>query len=154
MTGEKAPCPACRAPLERVTSSWEVLACLACGGVWTDANASRRITSTVDRELVSIAKEAARNAADTDSTYQRMSDVSDGASRRCPVCAGTLACVRSGHVAIDVCASHGTWFDKDELGRLARNLEFERISSVTPREEPAARSRNAEMLLSILERAE
>jgi len=126
-----------------------VLACLACGGVWTDANASRRITTTVDRELVTIAKDAAKRASETDSTYARISDVEQHSARACPICAGTLECVRTGNVAIDVCAQHGTWFDKDELGRLSRNLEFERVSAA-PTEEAPATSRNAEMLLSIL----
>jgi Zn-finger nucleic acid-binding protein len=135
-----------------------VLACLACGGVWTDGAASRRITATVDRELIAIAKEAAKHAKETDSTFERMSDVELKAGRKCPICDGVLACVRSGHVAIDVCASHGTWFDKDELGRLARNLEFERTSTpdriAIPSEDPPALSRNAEMLLSILGRGD
>jgi Zn-finger nucleic acid-binding protein len=177
MKGDQAPCPACRSPLQRASSRWDVLACLACGGVWTDSAASRRITATVDRELVTIAKEAAKLAKETDSTYERMSDVELHTGRVCPICAGVLACVRSGHVAIDVCAEHGTWFDKDELGRLSRNLEFERVSAApvapptgpyrqasppgmpasappNPSEEPPAMSRNAEMLLSILGRGD
>lgn len=146
-----------------------MLACHACGGVWTDSAASRQITSTVDRELVTIAKEAAKNATETDSTFERISDIEMMAGRKCPICAVTLTCVRSGHVAIDVCAQHGTWFDKDELGRLSRNLEFERVSAppaVSPYrtpakkeeplegQEPAVVSRNAEMLISILGRSE
>lgn len=163
MKGEQAPCPACRAPLQRASSRWEVLACLACGGVWTDVAAARRITSTVDRELVAIAKSAATRAKETDSTYERISDVETKLGRKCPVCAATLTCVRSGHVPIDVCAQHGTWFDKDELGRLSRNLEFERVSAppakgayrTAPSEdESPVISRNAEMLISILGRSD
>ena len=165
MKGDQAPCPACRAPLQRASSRWEVLACLACGGVWTDGSASRQITSTVDRELIAIAKDAAKHAKETDSTYERISDVEAKVGRRCPVCDGVLACVRSGHVAIDVCAQHGTWFDKDELGRLARNLEYERASAppadgpyraapMAAEDEAPARSRNADMLISILGRGE
>lgn len=175
MKGDQAPCPACLAPLQRASSRWEVLACLACGGVWTDRTASLRITSTVDRELVTIAKEAAKLAKDTDSTFERISDIETKTGRKCPMCGDTLACLRSGNVAIDVCAQHGTWFDKDELGRLSRNLEFERVSAppapspyrTAPAEpaEPAQTahedaneapvlSRNAEMLISILGRSE
>jgi Zn-finger nucleic acid-binding protein len=153
MKGDSAPCPACRAPLQRASSRWEVLACLSCGGVWTDSAASRQITTTVDRELVSIAKDAAKHAHETDSTFARISDIELHVGRKCPVCAETLSAVRSGHVAIDVCANHGTWFDKDELGRLARNLEFERVSGAPRPDEPAT-SRSAEMLLSILGRGE
>ena len=158
MKGERGPCPACRAPLQRASSRWEVLACLACGGVWTDSVASHQITTTVDRELVTIAKQAAKNAAETESTYARISDVELHAGRRCPVCSEILSAVRTAHVAIDVCANHGTWFDKDELGRLARNLEFDRVSGAPPAPAPSedtpAMSRNADMLLSILGRGE
>lgn len=156
MKGDQAPCPACRAPLHRASSRWEVLACLACGGVWTDAAASRQITTTVDRELVTIAKEAAKLSKETDSTYERISDVEARIGRRCPVCAGTLACIRSSHVAVDVCAEHGTWFDKDELGRLSRNLEFDRVSGAPSAgaDDAPALSRNAEMLISLLGRSQ
>lgn len=156
MKGVEAPCPACRAPLQRASSRWEVLACLACGGVWTDSAASRRITTSVDRELVTIAKDAAKNASDTDSTYARISDVELQEARLCPICAGGLAQLRTGHVALDVCAHHGTWFDKDELGRLSRNLEFDRLSTSppAPMEDAPATSRNAEMLLTLLGQGE
>lgn len=154
MKGDQGPCPACRAPLHRASSHWEVLACVSCGGVWTDTAASRRITSTVDRELVTIAREAAKLAKETDSTFERISDVVAHTGRQCPVCMGTLACIRSGNVAIDVCADHGTWFDKDELGRLSRNLEFERVSAAPTADDPPVLSRNADMLISILGRSE
>lgn len=154
MKADQVPCPACLAPLQRASSRWDVLACVACGGVWTDGAASRRITRAVDKELIAIAKEAAKHAKETDSIYERISDVELHAGRKCPICAGVLACVRSGHVAIDVCADHGTWFDKDELGRLSRNLEFERVSAAPAVDEPPVLSRNAEMLLSILGRGD
>lgn len=114
---------------------------MACGGVWTDTAASRRITTTVDRELVGIAKQAAMRAAESEPPGAPAE-----VERICPVCQKPLACVRSGHVAVDLCPAHGTWFDRDELGRLARNLEYERLS-VEP-----SRSRNAEMLLALLGR--
>lgn len=146
-----AKCPACGATLTRASSQWEVLACMSCGGVWTDTTASRRITTTVDRELVGIARNAAKHAAESD---PRLDGATPDVARACPICSGPLTCVRSGHVPVDVCTAHGTWFDRDELGRLARNLEFERLS-VDPDppasgEEPT--SRTADMLLDLLGR--
>jgi Zn-finger nucleic acid-binding protein len=150
VTLQHAPvCPACKAPLVRASSRWEVLACLSCGGVWTDPSASRRITSTVDRELVGIAADVAKRAVES------APDVPTPDSRRmCPSCGAPLACVRSGRVAVDVCSAHGTWFDRDELGRLARNLEFERLSLDPPVGDEPATSRTAAMLLEILGRAD
>jgi Zn-finger nucleic acid-binding protein len=135
----------------RASSQWEVLACMACGGVWADAEASRRIATTVDREIVSIAKRAATHAAESEPRLERLTP--DGA-RACPVCGGALRSVRSGHVPVDVCAPHGTWFDRDELGRLARNLEFERLSlePSPPSSGAEPTSRTAEMLLDLLGR--
>jgi len=141
-------CPACNAELQRASSHWEMLACLSCGGVWTDAQASRRIMTTVDRELVKIARDVAMQAA-----AERAITVASEGARRCPVCATAMTSVRAGHVTLDVCEAHGTWFDRDELGRLARNLEHERISHTpTPPEEPVVASKNAAMLLALIGR--
>ena len=123
---------------------------MSCGGVWTDPSASRRITKTVDRELVSIATQIAKRAAGSEAKATTSPDV----RRLCPTCGAPLACVRSGHVAVDVCAAHGTWFDRDELGRLARNLEFERLSLDPPDPDEPATSRTAAMLLDLLGRAD
>ena len=147
---QSATCPACNAELQRASSHWEMLACLSCGGVWTDAHASRRIMTTVDRELVTIAREVAMQAADPE---HDLAVASEG-SRKCPVCAKAMMSVRVGHVTLDVCEPHGTWFDRDELGRLARNLEHERISHTpSPPEEPVVPSKNAAMLLALIGRA-
>lgn len=149
MTASDAKCPACDAPLTRAASRWEILACLTCGGVWADVAASRRIQTTVDRELVAIAKRAATRA---EASSPSLEPPPPEAPRRCPVCGAELSCVRTGHVAVDVCAPHGTWFDRDELGRLARNLEYERLSLEPAAPEPPATSRSAEMLLDLLGR--
>lgn len=145
-------CPACGADLVQGPSTWQVLACLSCGGVWADVPASRQITTTVDRELVGMAKKVAEHAESTPDL-----EPLPRRSRRCPICGGGLTAVRSAHVSLDVCAEHGTWFDRDELGRLARNLEYERISTemgAPPGSErdPVATSRNATMLLDLLGR--
>lgn len=124
---------------------------MSCGGVWTDTVASRRITTTVDRELVTIAQKAAKHAAESEPPIER---ITPDAARACPVCGGPLTCVRTGHVPVDVCAAHGTWFDRDELGRLARNLEYERLSvdPAPPTSGEPPTSRSAEMLLDLLGR--
>lgn len=105
--------------------------------------------TTVDRELVKLAKEVAMKAADSE---QDLPVAAEG-TRQCPVCTRPMASVRSGHVTLDVCEAHGTWFDRDELGRLARNLEHERISHLPAApDDPPVVSKNAAMLLSLIGR--
>ena len=118
---EGKPCPACLQPLSAAPLGWTVLTCNVCGGVWADQKASDRITRTVCRDLVGVAKQAAKRADD------ERSSIVDG-ERRCPACTGALRHDKVGGVALDVCDAHGTWFDRDELGRVARNLDYERKS--------------------------
>jgi Zn-finger nucleic acid-binding protein len=143
-------CPACGALLAPSESRWHVLACNACGGVWTDSEAARHIATAVDRELVGLAKEVASHAKED----VRLS--MPGTPRPCPVCQRALQEVRAARVNVDVCSEHGAWFDRDELGRLARNLEFQRRETPPPvgyRESAIPESENphsSEMLLALL----
>jgi Zn-finger nucleic acid-binding protein len=121
--------------------------------VWTDTAASRQIVRVADRELVEIASKVAEAVSDDDAVGRR--SVYD--ARKCPVCSRDLTSIRAARVTIDVCPEHGTWFDRDELGRLARNLEYERMSMPTP--DSAVRSEgtttpSSEMLLAILGRSD
>lgn len=142
------PCPACVAPLVAAPLGWVVLTCNGCGGVWADQAASARINRMVCRDLVSVAKQAAKRADD-----ERPSVV-DG-ERRCPVCSGGLRNENVAGVSLDVCDAHGTWFDRDELGRLARNLDYERksavdLSSAARAEEPQPPASSLELLNALL----
>jgi len=115
-------CPACGAPLASASTQWPMLTCHACGGVWTDAAAAARLATAMDREILDVGKLAAQHAAESS---PRISDI----GRACPVCHKPLDRVRRARVVLDECKEHGTWFDRDELGRVARNLEYERTSS-------------------------
>ena len=142
------PCPACVAPLVSAPLAWTVLTCNGCGGVWADPAASTRINRTVCRDLVGVAKQAAKRA-----DPERPSIV-DG-ERRCPVCTQALRHEKIGGVSLDVCDPHGTWFDRDELGRVARNLDYERksavdLSSAAREEEPQAPASSLELLNALL----
>ncbi len=150
--GENAEsgCPACRGTLKPTESKWHVRACNLCGGVWTDTEAARRIVTAVDRELVGLAKEAATHAHDSVATAPA------GTPRPCPVCQKPLQEVRAARVNVDVCAEHGTWFDRDELGRLSRNLEYQRTSTPPPQIDyrtsaaPSDAAGGTELLLALL----
>ena len=142
-------CPACGGALAATESRWHVLACNLCGGVWTDTEAARRIVTAVDRELVGLAKEAASHAHDSVLTSPA------GTPRPCPICQQPLQEIRAARVNVDVCAEHGTWFDRDELGRLSRNLEYQRASAPPPVDyrtsaPPSEAPGSTEMLLALL----
>lgn len=140
---EGAACPACGEPLTLTPLRWVVHACNACGGVWADTAAAERVATVVDRELLAVAKNAALHADHEERLSGEIRpSIPNAPARRCPACDGELARTRRGGVTLDVCAEHGTWFDRDELGRVARNLEYERTSSF---EVPTRRSTDPEM---------
>jgi Zn-finger nucleic acid-binding protein len=115
-------CPACRAVLSRAPVQWTVLPCLACGGVWADKEATARVAGAVDRDLIDIAQSTAKKCSGEHPS------VDPNGQRACPICGVLMASIRHARVALEVCAEHGTWFDRDELGRMARNSDFERRS--------------------------
>lgn len=128
---EGATCPACRGPLRAAPLRWNVLTCDACGGVWADRAAADRIANVVDHDLLIVGREAAKRAE----------VVAIGSeSRACPVCAKPLARMKVADVSLDMCAEHGTWYDRDELGRVSRNRDHarkshENVAPLPPRRE-------------------
>jgi len=125
-------CPACGSELfpigpaeERVgyraNVRWFVIGCPSCGGVWTDNAASQRVASSLDPEIVAAAVQAEEHAAQIGAP---MPD--DSKARVCPECGGALERVVTMGTHLDVCAKHGTWFDRGELWKVARALEHKR----------------------------
>ncbi len=125
-------CPACGeellpiGPAEertgyRANVKWFVIGCPRCGGVWTDNTASQRVASSLDPEIVGAAVEAEEHAAQVGAPLP-----DDSKPRVCPECGGGLARVVSMGTRLDVCAQHGTWFDRGELWKVARALEHKR----------------------------
>lgn len=126
-------CPACGGGLSQQQNvPWVVLTCNTCGGVWTDKDATERVATNVDRELMDIASGAAKKCS---GEHQAVSPTD---KRSCPICGQALIPIRHARVAIEICREHGTWFDRDELGRMARNSDFERRSQ-TPQVQGAIR---------------
>lgn len=136
MTETELCCPACRTSLERADVELSVWTCGRCGGVWADQAASERIATVMDPDLVLVGRRAAKSAAGDSAFF-------DGA-RVCPVCGKPLERTKVAEVSLDACDPHGTFYDRDELGRVARNLDYERKShdaiesepDVEPRETP------------------
>lgn len=107
-------CPRCKVPLfQGKTETTSVFGCGACGGIWLDNAASQRLVSAIDGGIVSLGAKATRAA--------RVSPELT-ASVACPVCAEALARKVFVGVELDVCAAHGTWFDRNEVERVARGI--------------------------------
>jgi Zn-finger nucleic acid-binding protein/ribosomal protein L40E len=110
-------CPACEETLvaQRVREVW-VLSCSWCDGLWVPAASFdalvRRVRPPADAPIRGLGSPAGLQAG------------FDGAVvyRRCPDCRQRMVRKNYGRtsgVIVDWCGQHGTWFDADELGRVA-----------------------------------
>ncbi len=134
----------------RADSDGDALAlaeCAACHGVWVSREMIDRLVSSHadDTMLLALAPGlAATRAARATSTDRR-----DVRYRPCPECAKLMNRVnyaRISGIIVDVCKSHGTWFDAHELPAL---LEFVRRGGLD-----AARAREVEALATERRRLE
>ena len=108
------PCPRCGAvAAERRAGECLVFPCVTCGGVWVDNAVSQRLVRANEPKAVATAEEVARFAVRPVSTRPALA---------CPACHAALRRVVVAAIELDVCATHGTWFDRDELPRVVRAL--------------------------------
>jgi Zn-finger nucleic acid-binding protein len=103
-------CPRCKTEGMFPAQANELLlqGCGACGGVWMDDPSSRRLVAEPSEEAVRLADLAAHNAK---------RPVSVEATLSCPVCTEPMKHhdFPNARLRLDVCATHGTWFDRGEL---------------------------------------
>lgn len=112
-------CPRCAThsssppPLYAGSASQIILhACGACGGVFLGSKCAAQLASSLPTDALQLASQvsdAARYRADT------------AVALACPVCRESMQrspIARAG-VEIDLCPKHGTWYDRDELARVA-----------------------------------
>jgi Zn-finger nucleic acid-binding protein len=110
-------CPRCLRPLTAyLAGAFVVDACLECGGLMIDNAASQELVRVFDRDLVEIA---------TTIGIGKGESIGDGVIQRnlaCPKCSGMLHPVDlpSAGVEVDICFADGTWFDANELPKVAR----------------------------------
>jgi Zn-finger nucleic acid-binding protein len=130
-------CARCDLPLfEGRAAGVMLLGCGECGGIWLDnANAQRAVTS-LDAHVSDLASMASRHA-------QR--EVDRTAPARCAECRAPLRRIKTTRIAVevDVCAEHGTWFDRDELGVVIEALKGRPV--VRPTSDPSAPLNPAEI---------
>jgi Zn-finger nucleic acid-binding protein len=117
-------CPRCGSGLfEGPARHGQILGCGRCGGVWLDGAGCRAIMQGAGEELVELAERAGRRAT-----------VAPDSARPpcCPTCEQPLTRgeVPGTAVAIDSCAAHGTWFDRNALRLVA--LRFAKLPPPLP----------------------
>jgi Zn-finger nucleic acid-binding protein len=130
------PCPRCKASLfPGDAHGVRLLGCGVCGGIFLDNVGSTRIVSAHDEKIADMAERARMRAATAVDT--RPADLP------CPSCAAPMRRVNArGVVEIDICASHGTWFDGGELNRV---MDAYRPVAVDDSELRMAEFRNRQM---------
>jgi Zn-finger nucleic acid-binding protein len=99
--------------------------CGHCGGIFLDNDGSTYVTRRVDPEIALLADRAAMNGAG------RPLDLA-ATLLACPACATPMSRVRAAGIDLDVCAAHGTWFDRGELHRVIDAYAQTRVRYVAP----------------------
>jgi Zn-finger nucleic acid-binding protein len=110
-------CPRCATALTAARArNVSLHGCCSCAGVWLDNASTQRIVDAFESDAIEMADRASAAAGQRSDTSRR--DIP------CPVCRAPMAVrnVRAAGVDVDVCASHGTWFDRDEMQQVARAM--------------------------------
>jgi len=105
--------------------------CARCEGIWADAAALEQICA--DREE----QAAVLGMATTMSSPGPVGLETNIRYMPCPVCRQLMNRVNFAHcsaVIVDVCAKHGTWFDKDELRRIVEFIRAGGLEKARTRE--------------------
>lgn len=96
--------------------------CTKCLGLWLDAATFERICRDAEQQATVLANGRSMGAANAIGTVRYL---------RCPQCRDLMHRVnfaRCSGVIVDVCRSHGTWFDANELHRI---VQFIRAGGMT-----------------------
>ena len=118
-------CPRCRTDTQAVAiGNANVRECPRCEGLWADRDTVQQICTDRERQAAVLGLPAVVPTDLIGSVEQNIRYLP------CPVCKSLMNRVnfsRCSHVIVDVCAKHGTWFDKDELRRI---VEFIRAGGM------------------------
>ncbi len=115
-------CPRCDVALfEGKAQETALFGCGKCGGVWLDNVGSQRLVNALDQGILSMGDRAAAvtSAAKTNTAP----------AIACPICREALKRSSFSGVDLDVCAAHGTWFDRGEMRRVAEGIQSARLDA-------------------------
>ncbi len=119
-------CPRCARSLEEIRSAAKtLLGCARCGGIWVDKDTADYLARVSDPDLDTAVRRA----------FGVLVSLSPGmrtASVSCPVCQQATRYVELEDTGqgVDVCDSHGTWFDRDELALFVEKRRAERAGDL------------------------
>lgn len=117
-------CPVCRQRLDaHPCARGFVYACRNCGGVWLGNVLAQALLAGIDAGPIVIAESAGIHAASPFPPLAR------GAP--CPECAAPLVTtmVTIAAIEVDLCAAHGTWFERHELQAIAAAHDRVRVQA-------------------------
>jgi len=125
------PCPRCHLPLETVVlGATNLRECPKCQGLWVDTVSLEQICAERERQAVVLGMSAAAENP-PNGVIEKVCYL------RCPVCQELMNRVnfaRYSNVIVDVCKTHGTWFDRDELQRVVEFIRSGGIDSARDRQ--------------------
>ena len=141
------PCPDCRTPLARVRVGTLTLGeCATCRGLWLDAELFGRLIDSQETRA-SVLRWHVESA--TSLVVSALPPVRYRACPRCTKLMNRVNFARVSRVIVDVCKSHGTWFDRDELFRVVTFVQdggLERTHEVEKERDHEAARRMAEQV--------
>ena len=115
---EAARCPACREALQRIDlGSTPLLECVACDGVWVDADVFERLCAERESQTAVLHRLSARAEVKATGPVRY---------RPCLRCGKMMNRVNFGKLSgavIDVCRGHGTFLDAGELHQIVTFIQ-------------------------------
>jgi Zn-finger nucleic acid-binding protein len=123
-------CPKCQSAMKSVQVGKSLLwECPSCEGMWVDATTLQQICAEKEQQSAVLGMPVDAPApAHLETNFRYIP---------CPVCAELMNRInfaRCSGVVIDVCKSHGTWFDKDELRRIVEFIRGGGLEKARERE--------------------
>ncbi len=104
-------CPRCSVPMFSATANTTLaLGCRRCGGIMIDRSSASKMVDDSETQALAAQTAAASEAAAVDTSQEGIP---------CPYCQLPMDHARLFGVDVDVCPTHGTWFDRDELRQIA-----------------------------------
>jgi len=135
----RGTCPRCRVPIFlRDAPDLVIGECGQCCGIWLGNRGCQLLLSgelsEKARETIRIIDAQVGASAERAAGYRTPATAGSAEPLSCPICGAPLTThitdeARQGvRVRLDICASHGTWFDRGEAWTLMRAVELERLA--------------------------
>jgi Zn-finger nucleic acid-binding protein len=117
----KQLCPRCRTNMESVlVGAMSLLECPRCEGIWADVDSLDKLCADREKQAAVLGMASHVGSPPAGGFEEHVRYVP------CPVCSKLMNRVdfaHCSHVVVDVCKSHGTWFDKDELLKIVEFIK-------------------------------